>query len=83
MIILVILRIYLVAMIVIKSYMHTYIADKHGTNLGGGGGLSFRTLWFYNMPVADEYKLLKKSCNWLQVHNVILLVVVVFLSLIF
>ncbi len=81
--ILIILRIYLVVMIAIKSYIHTYLADKSGINLGGGGRLSFKTFWFYNMDVIDEFIYLKKLCNWMQIHNMILLIIVIFLSFIF
>jgi hypothetical protein len=83
MILLIVLRIYLIVMIVIKSYLHTYLADKNGGSLGGGGSFSFKTLWFYNIPVTDEYELLKKRCNWLQIHNMFLLALVIFLSFLF
>lgn len=69
-------------MIIIKAYVHTYIANKNDVELGGGG-LSFKTLWFYKLPVIGEYELLKKNCNKLQVHNMVVLAIVVLLNFIF
>lgn len=77
-----ILKVYLILAIIVKAYLHTYIADRSNIYLGGGGHFSFKVLWFYNLPVPPEYVKSKKYCNQLQLHNIIILIIILILSII-
>lgn len=75
--VLVFMKIYLTVSIICKSYLYTYIANKNNYELGGPGGFSFVTLWFYKKPVSPEYDKLKKISNYIQLHNIILALVLI------
>lgn len=72
----ILLQIVLAISIIVKGYLHSHIAYRNKINLGAGGGLPFQTLWFFTKPVAAEYESLKEICNYLQLGNIILLLVI-------
>lgn len=74
------LKIYLTIVIIFRAYLYTYIADRNNFNLGGNGGFSFLTLWFYRREVAAEYKRLKKICNYIQIHNLVLIIIILIIG---
>jgi hypothetical protein len=74
------LRIILVAFIVIKCYLHSHIAYRNDVALGGSGGFSFSTFWYFRKPVRSEDEKLKRICNYFQTGNLILLILVIILT---
>ncbi len=65
------LKVAVAVSIIVKAYLHVYIAYRNNINLGGAGGLPVKTLWYFTKPVADDYESLKKICNYLQSGNII------------
>ena len=55
-----------------KFLLHVYVADKNNNPIVASGvAVSGEIFWFYKKPVADEYKNLKKICNYLHAYNLI------------
>ena len=70
---LIFLKIFLAVSIIAKAYLHSYIAYRNNVKLGAGGGFSFKALWYFTNPVQSEYESLKRTCNYIQSGNLILL----------
>jgi hypothetical protein len=78
---LIFLRIVLAISIIVKACIHTYIGHRNNIALGdGGGGFSFKVLWYFTKPVEEDYERLKQVCNFLQSGNMILLLIVIVIS---
>lgn len=41
------LKVILAIFIIAKAYLHANIAYRNNVNLGAGGGLPFKTLWYF------------------------------------
>ncbi|XVJ67313.1 MAG: hypothetical protein HEQ40_14510 [Lacibacter sp.] len=55
-----------------KFLLHIYLADRNNNKIvASGAAASIEIFWFYTKPVTDEYKRLKKICNFLHVYNLI------------
>jgi ABC-type branched-subunit amino acid transport system permease subunit len=74
-------EIYLVLAVIARAYLFSYIANRNNYDLGGPGGFSFRTLLFYTKPVLQEFESLKRLCNVIYIHNVVVLILVIILNL--
>ena len=70
-----ILKIYLLAAVTFKSLLFWYVANKNNYPISGGGDLPPQTFWFYKKPVSPDYENLKKICNCIQWHNIILILI--------
>ncbi len=73
------LTIYLVLAIIARSYLFSYLADKNNYNLGGAGGFSLNTLFLYTRSVSPQFESLKRICNYIFVHNVVLTLLILML----
>jgi hypothetical protein len=77
-----IVRISVAILLVVKAYLHTYIADKSDDSIiGGSGHFSLYVFWFYTKPVPEKYQDLKRLCNKIQLVNMIVLLFLVIIGL--
>ncbi len=61
---------------IVKLLLHVYLANKNDNPIAfSGAGDSIELFWFYTKPVADEYKNLKKICNYLHAYNLIMITI--------
>lgn len=57
---------------IVKPLLHVYIANKNNNPIVFSGvAASIEIFWFYTKPVANEYKKMKKICNFLHAYNLI------------
>lgn len=78
-----ILYILLAIIFISKTLLHQYVGNKNGKRIYVRGNMdsSFKVfLWFYNEPVSEETKWLKKICNILFVLFLILLFLSIIMS---
>lgn len=74
------LKILLGLSVVGKAYLHSFIGYRNNVPLGGAGGFSLKTLWFFTEPVAKEFQSRKNLCNYLQLLNILILLLIILLS---
>lgn len=74
------LKIILALSVIGKAYLHSFVGYRNDVPLGGTGGFSLKTLWFFTEPVAKEFQSRKNLCNYLQLLNILILLLIVILN---
>ena len=74
------LKIFLILSVIGKAYLHSFVGYRNDVPLGGSGGFSLKTLWFFTEPVAKEFQSRKSLCNYLQLSNMLIFFLIVILS---
>jgi hypothetical protein len=67
----VILKIFYVLLafsVIVKCYIHSFLAFRNNLK-NYGGGFSFKSLWFLKEKVATKDESLKRICNNMQAIN--------------
>lgn len=78
MVVLLVMRILFAVCVIVKSYLHNYIADKNNNPLGGA--FSIEVLWYYTKPVSPEFEKKKKICNYIQTYMILAVLVMIFMG---
>ncbi len=73
--ILLVIKIYLLVGVIFKSILFWYIANNNNYSISGGGGVPPQTFWFYKKPVSADFEKLKRICNFIQWHNILILLI--------
>lgn len=76
----IVLKVLLALSVISKGYLHSHIASRNNIDLGAGGGLPYKSLWYFTQPLSESYERLKKVCNYLQTGNIILLILILAIS---
>jgi hypothetical protein len=55
-----------------KPLIHVYLGNKNDNPIVFSGvAASIEVFWFYIKPVSEEYKNIKKVCNYMHAYNMI------------